>query len=46
MSPRRVLALVAALAARVPLVEVDGTDSLDAVQDAIAEGLAALARTA
>ena len=35
----------ATLAARVPLVEIDGTAALDAVQDAIAAGLARYART-
>jgi len=34
----------ATLAARVPVVEVDGTDTLDAVQEAIAAGLAGVAR--
>lgn len=36
----------ATLAARVPLVEVDGTEALDAVQKAIARGLAGVARPA
>jgi adenylate kinase len=36
----------ATLAARAPVLEIDGTDTLDAVQEAIAEGLAGVARTA
>jgi adenylate kinase len=36
----------ATLAARVPVLDVDGTDTLDAVQEAIAAGLAGVARPA